>query len=249
MPQLPELEHWYDPEHPPLKDVTPGRIQPVVKPSDVPGAVPDIIGYQRIYKNTARSEIPTLQITARASTESDGDLVDQSQDRLASEAKRQLNELQVYYDVRTPEELSSQQDMQPDIELEESSVQLAEELREAVFVMSFDLELLDDSPQADTAYVAAVTAYQRCIPKGHIDGYKAVRRTEAKAQIQATGGSARVRLYRNGSSVGYAQDVVGGGPSAVVKHNAGVMSTYDMAVKALSTGTCYTNCILYWVRG
>src|SRR4029453_11620887 len=109
MPQLPDL--WFDPQHPPLEDVFRGPIQPVVAPDSGPGAVPDIIGYQRTYKNTARSEIPTLRITASAATGPDDDIVMQSSVRLADEAKRQLGELQVYYDARMDPEPSK-----PDIE-------------------------------------------------------------------------------------------------------------------------------------
>lgn len=247
MPQLPDL--WYDPLHPPLEDVTPGPIRPVLPPTP-PGATPDIIGYQRTYTNTASPDLPTLQVTATASLGSGEGPPDQPSGELAREARRQLDELQVYYDVRTISEPSPPPpaDKEPGKGKVPGST-LEQEVLGATVVMSFELELLEDDPPPQTVSVAAVTIVERSLPNGAVDNYRAVRRTEARAQIQVTSGRARVRLFRNRVSVGYAVDVPGGGPSALVRNNAGRLSTYDMAVRSLAAGTVYTNCIMYWKRG
>ena len=110
------------------------------------------------------------------------------------------------------------------------------------------LELVADRPSEDEPPRAVGVTLDPSINNREVHGYRAHCTRSAWAYVRATAGGVRLRVTRNGVTVGVTSDWAGGGGSVTIGASTSTRATFDAAVRGRQDGSCY-NMSYGWVRG
>jgi hypothetical protein len=247
----------HDPDFPPWRVIDYGEPQLL---RDAP-ADKQTVAVRRTFHNTSMPEAPRLQLTV---TETLADPGDAAARTAAEERLLHLIRMQLYYRMFDPREmdvprlgvkfLDEQEGIRPPAEEDtrlpfEGILDLEEKLAEKVErVTVLTLELLADPPREDDPPLAVGVTIDPPIGLNQLHGYVAKCTKSAYASVRALAGSVRLRVTRNGVSLGAVEDKAGGSASPSVGASTPTKATYDAAVRGLAAGSDY-RISLGWVRG
>jgi hypothetical protein len=235
----------HDPTHPPFNVIHADPPRPV-------GPDEAGVGVRQRFRNISTPETPPLQLTV---TERFVEPPSQEA-RAAAEQRLQgrLTRLNLYYRVFEPPPGIEYQ--YEDLEIEEPADEevrpsfdnIRDLERDVQSLTIWTLDLMADPPQEDEPPRAVGVTLDPWINYMELHGYVAHCTNSAYAYVRATAGAVRLRVTRNGVTVGLTSDSAGGGGSANIGASTSTRATFDAWVRGLENGSYYT--ISYgWVRG
>lgn len=238
----------HDPTHPPFNVIVAEPPRPVRDDS----IRPDEAGVRQVFRNITMPEGPPLQLTV-----TERFVEPPSEEARAAAEERllgRLSRLKLFFLVfeRDP----GIEDQYDDLEIEEPADQdvrpsfdnIRDLERDVRSLTIWTLELLADRPTEDDPPSAVGVTLDPSINKGEVDGYRAHCTKSAWASIWVTAGKARVRVTRNGVTVGMTSDSAGGNGSATVGASTSTRATFDASVCGLKNGSYYVMS-MGWIPG
>jgi hypothetical protein len=238
----------HDPTDPPFRVIDATPPEPVRDESI--GA--NEAGVRQRFRNISMPEAPPLQLTV---TERFAEPPSEEARAAAEEQLlARLSRLRLYYRVFEPppgieyqyEDLGIEP--QPGEEVRPSFDNIRDLERDVQSLIVWTLELVADRPREDEPPLAVGVTLDPSINYNQLHGYVAKCCKSAWAYVRATAGGVRLRVTRNGVTVGVASDWAGGGTSACVGASTSTKATFDAAVRGLKNGSYYY--ISYgWIRG
>jgi len=244
----------HDPDFPPWRVIESDQSQLL---RDAP-ADRRTVAVRRTFHNTSTPNAPGLQLTVTETIPDPDDAAAWTavEDRLL----RLVGKLQLYYRAFDPREVG---EPPPDVKLldEQPGVRLpAEEDTKPSFegildieegvrrVTVLTLELLADPPRDEDPPLVVGVTIDPPIGLNELHGFVAKCTTSVTASVRALAGRVRLRVTRNGISLGAVEDAAGGSASPSINASTPTRATYDASVRGLATGSDYRISV-GWVRG
>jgi hypothetical protein len=216
----------------------------------------DVVGVRRRFHNTSMPDAPGLVLTVTETLPEPG-----PGPREAAYARllRLLSTLKLYYRL-----FSLSGDVLPagidfverDLGIDRPGDEIVRPSFDGVLDVEQDverftiltLELEDDPPRDGDRAQAVGFTIDPAIGLNQLHGYVAKCTKSAWASVRATAGSVRLRMTKNGKTVGVVTDKAGGGPSGTVGASTPTKATFDVCVRGLEAGSFYTISGA-WIRG
>ena len=238
----------HDPTDPPFSVIDASSPEPVRDES----IGTDEAGMRQRFYNISMPEAPALQLTVteRLAEPPNNEARAAAEERLLGRLRR----VRLYYRMFEPtpglEYQYEDLEIEPpaDEEVQPSFDNIGDLEQDVKSLTIWTLELLADPPREDEPPSAVGVTLDPSINEGDLHGYVAKCTKSAWAYVRATAGGVRLRVTRNGVSVGVASDYAGGGTSTTVGASTSTKATFDAAVRGLKDGSHYY--ISYgWERG